>query len=128
MSLECWCAHQVLNNRNDPCEGTFPGYGINPAGYSQIEEYKNCNLLVLSSKGSIVDTIDVYDLTTGKLAGTLHQSDYRAERCPYPGYPEGQLLVVWAGRFPDASCVRSRCTTGQNEHVPGITPCGDGGI
>lgn len=93
------------------------------SGYSTLEEYASCNLVVLSIAASISGGQYVFDRTTGALVGRSLESDVLA-RCPF-GDDSSAYRTLSAGRFPDSTCVRSRCQQGS---LPAVRTCPDEGI
>ena len=92
------------------------------AAYATLEEYANCNLIVVDNSTSTPGATYVFDRTTGSMVGATSYSDV-VERCPF-GQDSSTFRSLSAGRFPDASCVRSNCVNGVN---PARQKCTDAG-
>ena len=119
MSFDCFCTIH-------PCSQTLSYYTVDAGAggrYSVLEEYANCNLVVVAMQTGLGGWVYVFDRTTGRLVGETYETDV-PETCPFA--PDaGQYLTLTAGRFPDATCVRSKCSNGS---YPASTPCPDAGI
>jgi hypothetical protein len=98
------------------------GIGSNIAA---IQEYANCNLVVVTTTiMNVAYPQHVYDRTTGLLVGEKKVSDIPTP-CPF-GADAGSFWSLSAGRFPDSTCVRSKCVL-VGSPPPGVS-CGDAGI
>jgi|GEM_PF-5743904 len=92
-------------------------------GYSTLEEYGNCNLVVVTVATGLAGGVYVFDRTTGRLVGERYESDV-PDACPFD--PDASSYrTLSAGQFPDATCVRSECLNGI---FPAISACPDAGI
>ena len=112
-TLECFCKAYA-------CTETLASYAPDAGAglaYSTLEEYADCNLVVVTIMGSIASQPYVFDRTTGRLVGRKLNSDV-AEKCPFGGESAGYTLT--AGQFPDSTCVRTKCVQGT---LPGIGTC-----
>lgn len=90
-----------------------------------IQEYANCNLVVVTTTiMNVAYPQHVYDRTTGLLVGEKKVSDIPTP-CPF-GADAGSFWSLSAGRFPDSTCVRSKCVL-VGSPPPGVS-CGDAGI
>jgi hypothetical protein len=118
-TFECFC-------RIHSCTSTLSDYTADAGvggGYSTLEEYADCNLVVVTVATSLAGGAYVFDRTTGRLVGARYDSDVR-DACPFA--PDGSAYyTLSAGQFPDPSCVRTRCSNGI---YPAIQACPDAGI
>ena len=90
-----------------------------------IQEYANCNLVVITTFDSSYAFLrHVYDQTTGLPVGDQTGSD-TPTACPFGA---GTFWTLSAGRFPDSTCVRSKCVLVAGKTPPPGVSCGDAGI
>ena len=112
-TLECFC-------KAYPCTDTLASYapdGGAGLAYTILEEYADCNLVVVSIMDMIALQPYVFDRTTGRLVGRKFVSDI-AESCRFGGESAGYTLT--AGQFPASTCVRTKCVKGT---LPGVGSC-----
>jgi hypothetical protein len=90
-----------------------------------IQEYANCNLVVITTFDSSYAFLrHVYDRPTGLPVGDQTGSD-TPTACPFGA---GTFWTLSAGRFPDSTCVRSKCVLVAGKTPPPGVSCGDAGI
>jgi|GEM_PF-5515411 len=116
MSLDCFCSVGGILYPCEPALSTFASPGGSP--YSTLEEFADCDLVVVTTVGSVGTQMSVYENSSGNLVGRRFYSD-SIERCPFDGTDTGSR-VISAGRFPDPSCVQTSCTEGTQMI---IVPC-----
>ena len=117
-TLDCFC--KAYN-----CNLTLSSFGGDAGGdgYALREEYANCGLVVITSMSVMSPAVYVFDLTTGRLVGEEYMSDV-AEPCRFGG--DARSYTLSAGRFPDSTCIRSKCSS--NGNISGLRSCPDGGV
>jgi hypothetical protein len=119
-TLECFCAKYSCPERL----GYFlPGGGA--AGvYGTMEEYADCDLVLVTTPTGHAPDRYVFGRSTQRLVGARYSSDV-IEACPWD--PDaGAFRVLTAGQFPESTCVRSACQKGILPEVSGT--CADAGI
>jgi hypothetical protein len=107
-TLDCFCSAGGIPYG---CERNLSAF-TSPGGrsYSTIEEFAECNLVVVTNVSSFGMQLSVYDRPTGQLVGRRYYSDVN-ERCPFDGTDTGSRSIS-AGRFPDSSCRQTSCIEG----------------
>ena len=121
-SWDCYCmAYASACATNLGAYYSDAGIGSNIAA---IQEYANCNLVVVTTTiMNVAYPQHVYDRTTGLLVGEKKVSDIPTP-CPF-GADAGSFWSLSAGRFPDSTCVRSKCVLVGSP--PPDVSCGDAG-
>jgi hypothetical protein len=117
-TLECFC-------RVFSCDRTLASFTVDAgtsSAFSTLEEYADCDLVVVTVMNSIAPWVYVFNRSTGQLVGEQYNTD-AAEPCRFGG-DSGAYYSLSGGLFPDATCVRSRCTMGS---LPGLKSCPDAG-
>ena len=101
MSLACYCA--VAGCPSYDTALTRCGSDA-PPEVNRVEDYQDCNLVVITSGGSIPSGGSlVYDRTTHDLVGASFSADYPAFTCG-----DASVFGYRAGTFPPAGCAKSR--------------------
>ena len=116
---DCFCRLHVFD-----CSVTLDQYdqdgGSSSDSYSLLLEYDNCSLVVVSNSHSggigtspIGNATFVFDKNTGALIGQeVYLGFHTTHMCMSLGeiYASGVKMI--AGRFPDTTCVVSKCVVG----------------
>jgi len=113
-TLDCFCSTY-------DCPTSLTAFTEGARAYSLLEEYAECNLVVVSTMLGISPDTFVFDRTTGGLVGERINAD-SVERCPFGG--DAGFRMLSAGTFPASSCVRTRCEQGS---LPSLRSCPDVG-
>jgi hypothetical protein len=122
-SWECYCT-AYANACATNLAAYWPDAGIG-SNIAAIQEYANCNLIVVTTTiMNIAYRQHVYDRTTGLLVGDQTGSD-TPTACPFGADAGSSFLSLSAGRFPDSTCVRSKCVLVGSP--PPDVSCGDAG-
>jgi len=108
MTLDCFCSAGGVPYGCEGSLSTFTSPGGSP--YSTIEEFADCDLVVVTNVTSFGMQRSVYEQSSGELVGRRYYSDSN-ERCPFDGTDTG-ARVISAGRYPDSSCKQTSCIEG----------------
>ena len=93
------CSKTIAAFTTDAADGGAP--------YVLMMEYANCNLVEYETYPSEGVTVEVFDLTSGALVGRF-RNGVENNVCPFGG-ADAPIYSLKAGRFPDSTCVRSKC-------------------
>jgi hypothetical protein len=108
MTLDCFCGVSSIGYDCVRTLSTFTSSG--GSSYATLEEFADCNLVVVTTNISAGMQLAVYDRSSGQLVGRRYYSDV-IERCPFDGTDTGSRAIS-AGQFPEASCKQTSCIEG----------------
>jgi hypothetical protein len=120
-TLECFCSRWS-------CPSGLSAFSTDGgAGFAFVtmEEFADCDLVQVNglSPGLNPDQW-VFERSTGRLVGARYASDV-PEPCPWDR-DAGGARTLFAGQFPETTCVRTRCVPGTLPQV--LRSCPDGGV
>jgi hypothetical protein len=120
-TLECFCSRWS-------CPSGLSAFSTDGgAGFAFVtmEEFADCDLVQVNglSPGLNPDQW-IFERSTGRLVGARYASDV-PEPCPWDR-DAGGARTLFAGQFPETTCVRTRCVPGTLPQV--LHSCPDGGV